>query len=153
MKDFKTRFIKQLNETPVAPPIPDIEEVGDEVLDGNPGMTDQDAFDSTLDDPENSDDFNLDGRKAEVSNLQAQERDGQIGEIMGWITRMQETIEWLNGLGPESIQSKRSSADCDTLFAEVSKANTKKIGRIASEIASLAQEFGVYVNKNDDEAV
>ena len=141
MKDFKTRFLKELNDAPVSNEEPPVDAP----------VSDADAFGQSLDPETNPDDFEISDQKAQVSVLQSQEREGQIGEIMGWIQRIEDTVQFLNGLDPESIQSKLSSADCDTLFKKVSQAETKKIGRIAQELAALGQGLSVYVNTNDDD--
>ena len=142
MKDFKTRFLKELNDAPVSNELPPVNEPG----------SDAEAFGQRLDPETNPDDFEISDQKAQVSVLQSQERAGQLGEIMNWIDRINDTVAFLNGLDDDSIQSKISRADCDTLFSKVSQAETNKIGRIAQELAALGQSFSVYVNSNDEGA-
>jgi|7_EtaG_2_1085326.scaffolds.fasta_scaffold106271_2 hypothetical protein len=145
MKDFKQRFISQLiNEEPL-PPRVDLEGApeGDE-------MSDEVAFNQTLDQDTDTSDFDVSQAQASASELQAQQRAGQTEQIRGWIDSIGEFTSFLNDLGPESIQSKISGAECDTLLADISKTETKHIARIAQELSGLGERLKGFVNTNDD---
>ena len=70
--------------------------------------------------------------------------------IQGWITQIQEFNEFLNGLGSTSMQAQLNNADCDTLFADISRSETKKISRIAQDLSALSESFKGYLLSAED---
>ena len=58
--------------------------------------------------------------------------------------------KFLNGTGPESMQSRLNSAEPETLFDKISTAETKKIARVAVEISSLSEMLKGYLATAND---
>jgi hypothetical protein len=71
-------------------------------------------------------------------------------ELKTWVVELDRLAEYLNGTGPESMQSRLNSAEPDTLFDKISTAETKKIARVSVEIASLSQMLKGYLATAND---
>ena len=78
------------------------------------------------------------------------QNNNQRGVIEGWIGRITEFTEFLNGTDG-SMQRELADADCDTMFNDVSRSETKKITRIAQDLSALEQSLKGYLISNDDE--
>ena len=74
----------------------------------------------------------------------------QRGTIESWVGRVGEFVEFLNGT-EGSIQRQLADADCDTMFNDVSRSETKKITRIAQDLSALEQSLKGYLISNDDD--
>ena len=79
------------------------------------------------------------------------QNNNQRSTIEGWIGRVSEFTEFLNGTSGESLQRQLADADCDTLFNEVSRSETKKITRIAQDLSALQESLKGYLISSDDE--
>ena len=147
MNIFEKRFAKQLTLEAEAPlPITaEPEEAGDEAAfaDTLDGETDPGAFDVA--EPAAA-------AAAQASELQRQERGGQLGKIKEWVGSIEEFVDYLNGLGDNSMQAQLNSALCDTLFNDVSRAETKKIARIAQDLSGLKEALKGYILSAEDGA-
>ena len=84
-----------------------------------------------------------------ASELQKQQNAQYAEQIQGWVTEVENFIDYLNGLGPESLNSQINTAPCDTIFDEISRSETKKIGRIAQDLRSLSESLKSYLISND----
>jgi hypothetical protein len=71
-------------------------------------------------------------------------------ELKGWISKIDEFSSFLNGMDPDSVQHKLNSAESDTLFDKISTAETKKIARVAVELASLSEMLKGYLATAND---
>lgn len=71
------------------------------------------------------------------------------GQIEGWVGKIEEFIDYLNGLGQESLNSQINNAPCDTIFDDIARSETKKIGRIAQDLRSLSESLKSYLISND----
>ena len=78
------------------------------------------------------------------------QNNAQRGTIESWVGRVGEFVEFLNGT-EGSIQRQLADADCDTMFNDVSRSETKKITRIAQDLSALEQSLKGYLISNDDE--
>lgn len=67
-----------------------------------------------------------------------------------WIQKIMDTVEYLNGLGAESMQATLNQAECDTLFADVARTESKKIARIAQELSGLEQSLKGYLLREEN---
>ena len=65
--------------------------------------------------------------------------------IQEWLGRIEEFNAFLNGLEGGSMQSQLNNADCDTLFNDVSRSETKKISRIAQDLSALGESLKGYI--------
>ena len=74
----------------------------------------------------------------------------QRATIESWIHRVVEFTEFLNGTTTDSIQKQLAGADCDTMFNDVSKAQAKKITRIAEDLSALQQNLQGYLISSDE---
>jgi hypothetical protein len=117
-----------------------------------PELTDdQAAMQQTLDKDTNISDFdanvpNVPAGEATMTSIQKK----MYEDLKQWIARLDEFSTYLNGTGPESIQSKLNSAESDTLFDKISTAETKKIARVAVEISSLSEMLKGYLATAND---
>ena len=139
MNQFEKKFMLML-EQPVDSPGTAIAEPGL----GAPAGLDEPDFDATtaaVDDVE--DNPGVSWRKDQNNTQRA--------TIQEWIDKVESFIEFLNGNVPHSIQKQLASADCDTLFNNVSNNQATKITRIAAELGALQQELSGYLIKADEE--
>ena len=137
MNPFEKKFILMLEqEDDMVPPAP-VDNVDPTVGGDEPDL---DATVNAVDDvPDNP---GVSWRKDQ--NTQ------QRTTIEGWVLKVGEFVEYLNGT-EGSIQKQLADADCDTMFNEVSRSETKKITRIAQDLSALEQSLKGYLISNDDE--
>ena len=108
-----------------------------------PVPDEQESMDSTLNSVDDvSDNPGVSWRKDQNNQ--------QRSTIEGWVVKVGEFVEYLNGT-EGSIQKQLADADCDTMFNEVSRSETKKITRIAQDLSALEQSLKGYLISNDDE--
>ena len=91
----------------------------------------------------------LAGSENPASELQKQQNVQYAGQINGWVVDIEEFINYLNGLGEESLNSQINNAPCDTIFDDIARSETKKIGRIAQDLRSLSESLKSYLISND----
>jgi hypothetical protein len=120
-------------------------------LDPDAGLSDSDAMASTLDKGTNPADFNVDAQAAAdhmqaTSKMQAQ----MVTSLQGWISKLEEMSDFLNGTGPDSVQSKLKNCVPDTLFDKIRVAETKKIARVSMELTSLNEMLKGYLASAND---
>jgi len=70
--------------------------------------------------------------------------------LTGWIQKVAEFVEFLNGTNGESIQSKLAESPCDTLFEKIANSEKKRISRVAMELSSLNESFKGYLISGDE---
>jgi hypothetical protein len=83
-------------------------------------------------------------------NYKREQKTQMTNIIHGWIGQIQEFNEFLNGLDNNSMQAQLNNADCDTLFADISRSETKKISRIAQDLSALSESFKGYLLSAED---
>lgn len=135
---FQKAFVTVLHEAP--------EDVAQ-----NPELSDADAMASTLDKGTDPTEFNVDANAAAdhmeaTSKMQA----NMVSALQGWISKLEEVSNFLNGTGPESVQSKLKNCIPDTLFDKIRVAETKKIARVSMEVTSLNEMFKGYLASASD---
>jgi hypothetical protein len=135
---FQKAFVSVLREAPedVAP---------------NPEISDADAMASTLDKDTDPTAFNVDANAA-ADHMEATSKmqSNMVAALQGWIGKLEEMAEFLNGTGPESVQSKLKNCIPDTLFDKIRVAETKKIARVSMEVTSLNEMFKGYLASSGD---
>lgn len=145
MKTFTERFFKILQEADEETPVSDAEAAANELEAGtDPSMLDVEPG------PEVSPmgiDSPAGGNPAD--ELKKQQNAQFAGQIEGWVVKIEEFIDYLNGLGEDSLNSQINSAPCDTIFDDISRSETKKIGRIAQDLRSLSESLKSYLISND----
>jgi len=115
-------------------------------------ITDQDAMVQTLDKGTNPKDFDVDAPAAggQVAPTMSAIQKKMYDELKGWVMELDTMSKFLNGTGPESMQSRLNSAEPETLFDKISTAETKKIARVAVEISSLSEMLKGYLATAND---
>ena len=115
-------------------------------------ITDKDAMVQTLDKGTSPEDFDVNAPPAGVEAVPTMGavQKKMYEQLKGWIDRIDEFSTYLNGTGPESIQSKLNAAEPDTLFDKISTAETKKIARVAVELTSLNEMLKGYLATAND---
>ena len=138
MNPFEKKFLsmleEEIDEAPVLDPV--------ESVPVAPGEADTDMS-ATIDAVDDVDDNPGVSWRRDQNN-------SQRGTIESWIGRVVEFTEFLNGTDG-SMQRALADADCDTMFNEVSRSETKKITRIAQDLSALEQSLKGYLISNDDE--
>lgn len=114
-------------------------------------ISDADAMKQTLDKGTDPNSFNTDAEAAathmdSTNKMQAQ----MVASLQGWITELERISEFLNGTGPDSVQSKLKNCVPDTLFDKIRVAETKKIARVSMEVTSLNEMFKGYLASSGD---
>jgi hypothetical protein len=138
MNPFEKKFMLMLEEDENLPPAPPSAILGDPGLDAD---ADLDSTISAVDDVQ--DNPGVSWRKDQNNTQRA--------TIQSWISKVSDFTEFLNGMESESIQKQLASADCDTLFADVSRSETKKITRIAQDLSALQESLKGYLISTDEE--
>ena len=59
-------------------------------------------------------------------------------------------INFINSPDASSIQSKLNAAEAQTLYDKIKNAETKKIARVAGELATLNQQLMGYLATSND---
>jgi hypothetical protein len=135
---FQKAFVNVLHEAP-------------EDIAQNPAASDADAMASTLDKGTDPTEFNVDANAA-ADHMQATSKmqANMVASLQSWIGKLEEMAEFLNGTGPESVQSKLKNCIPDTLFDKIRVAETKKIARVSMELTSLNEMFKGYLASASD---
>ena len=85
-----------------------------------------------------------------VADAKTRENVSQIQALKEWIEELNLTTERMNGLDASSMQSILNNAACDTLFADIARSETKKIGRIAQDMRALSESLKAYLLSSDE---
>jgi hypothetical protein len=135
---YRTTFLKVLTEEP-------------EMEDQAPELSDADAFKGQLDKGTDESDFDVDAQAVNDAQVATNRIEANmVSELKGWILKLEDFGEFLNGVENGSIQSKLSKAVPDTLFDKMRVAETKKIARVAMEIKSLNEMLKGYLASAKD---
>lgn len=113
-------------------------------------LTDQEAMAQTLDKGTSPQEFDVEGLPPGMDQARASHTAAQKKVLQDWIVKIQEFIEYLNGTGPESMQSKLHQGTCDTMFEKIASSEKKRIARVAMELSSLNEALKGYLVGGDD---
>ena len=129
---FKKQFEKILFEQdePVGPP-PEVAEDDEALVAGLDDGTPPEAFNDVPDNPEGL------GQANQVTDA--------TGKLNHWIVKIEDFIEYLNGLSPESMNYELNRADCSSIMADVQRSESKKISRVAQDLSSLSEALKQYL--------
>lgn len=130
MSYFQTRFLKVLNEE---------DALGDESREG-----DQEAFNASLDDGTDPQEFN-DVPANPMADYEAKQAANTISVLTNWVGNVEGFIEQLNGLSPDSMNAQLNSTDCGSILSDVARSESKKISRIAQDLSSLGEALKQYL--------
>ena len=128
---FKQRFLHVLNEAD--------------------GLEDREdaAMAATLDKDTDPTEFdtkaNISVANIQLKQAMSERETRMLTTVRGWVDEMTEFLEFLNGQDPNSVQSQLGQAEPDTLLDKMKSSEQRKIARVATEIAALAESFKGYV--------
>jgi len=71
-------------------------------------------------------------------------------ELKQWTMKINDFINFINSPDASSIQSKLNAAEAQTLYDKIKNAETKKIARVAGELATLNQQLMGYLATSND---
>lgn len=138
MSLFKNRFnvLLEQDEEEIKPPAENIE--GDEVL-GN--ELDQEVSPEDLGAGVDAD--------QDIASIKQQSLESQKQELTSWVQKIEEFIEFINGVNESSVQAKLHNAGCDTMFEKIASSEAKKVSRVAVDLSALAEAFKGYLIAGD----
>jgi len=107
------------------------------------------AMESSLDDGIDPSEFDTDMEMSpeeaqvtdEVADAMSRRNQQIISELQGWIDKTEEFLNFLNSESPDSVQSRLAAAEPDTVMDKMKQSQQTKISRVASDLASLHQNF------------
>lgn len=110
------------------------------------------AMETSLEDDTNPEDFDtsmemgpMDQQTAEdvseVEDAIGRRNQMMINELQHWITEIEQFLHFLNSEDPSSVQSRLAAAEPDTVMDKMKQTQQTKISRVASDLASLHQNF------------
>lgn len=139
MKTFTDRFFKQIVQEQEELEQSDAAAAQNELEPGtDPGMLDvDDVPEAPL------------GGANPAEELQKAQNVQYASQIQGWVVKIEDFINYLNGLEGDSLNSQINNAPCDTIFDDIARSETKKIGRIAQDLRSLSESLKSYLISND----
>ena len=139
MTKFESRFFKVINEQ-------DLEKKAMTAsLDKG---TDPGEFDVDTAPPESAA-ADLTAQAAKIKSAQSQ---AMAQELQVWVEKCDEFLEFLNGTGGDSIQTKLANAEPDTIFDRMKQSEQRKIARVATELAALTESFRGYISQTENPA-
>jgi hypothetical protein len=138
MSKFENRFFKVLNEQ-------------DE---------DRAAMLATLDKDTNPEDFNtevdtptdINDPNSAVSRALSEREAAMVSQVREWVVSMEEFLENLNGT-ENSIQTALANAEADTLLDKMKQSEQRKIARVATELAALAESFKGFLAQSNNSSL
>ena len=117
------------------------------------------AFDAELDNDTDAEDFDTDLEVDEVTagedpvvqaaKAQSAAAEQMRSELTSWITEMDTFLSFLNGES-NSIQTALAQSESDTIFDRMKQSEQRKIARVATELASLAESFRGYLAQTEN---
>ena len=117
------------------------------------------AFDAELDNDTDAEDFDTDLEVDEVTagedpvvqaaKAQSAAAEQMRGELTSWISEMDTFLGFLNGES-NSIQTALAQSESDTIFDRMKQSEQRKIARVATELASLAESFRGYLAQTEN---
>tara|TARA_R110002012_G_scaffold195524_2_gene363763 strand:+ start:308 stop:751 length:444 start_codon:yes stop_codon:yes gene_type:complete len=121
----------------------------------NEDIEDREAFEAELEDNTDAQDFDIDLEVDETAveedpNVKAaqavnERNESMKEELRGWIGKMEEFLDYLNGEEADSIQQKLANAEPDTIFDRMKASEQRKLARVATELAGVTESFKGYL--------
>ena len=106
-------------------------------------MSDAQAAQSQLGDGAQVADLGADMNQQAVE-MSAKQQQSMNTKLEEWMKQVSDMVEFLNSPNGESIQNILSKSIPDTLFDKIKKGESKRIARVAEELAGLQQSFAGY---------
>lgn len=85
----------------------------------------------------------------DIASIKQKSLDTQKQELQSWIQKLEEFIDFLNGVNDGSIQTKLHAAGCDTMFEKIASSETKRVARVAVDLSALVEAFKGYLIAGD----
>ena len=134
MSLYEKRFFKLLNEQ-------------------DPAEAEKEAMLSTLDKGTDPSEFDVDQQpqpgadhhSSLVAKAMSARQASMVATITEWTAKLDEFVKFLNGQTPDSVQTTLSNAEPDTIIDKMKHSEQRKIARVATELASLAESFRGYI--------
>jgi hypothetical protein len=113
----------------------------------------REAMEGSLDDGVDPSEFDTDLEMSpeeaqvtdEVADAMSRRNQQIIDELQSWINKTEEFLNFLNSEDPNSVQSRLAAAEPDTVMDKMKQSQQTKISRVASDLASLHQNFLGYM--------
>lgn len=121
-----------------------------EADDMGPELSDADAMATTLDKGTTPSDYDIEAGTQQASIAAAKANVAMVEKLHTWINKIAEFTDFLNGQGPDSVQTQLSKAHEKSLFGSIKTAETKKIALVARELAGFQQMLNGYVASSGD---
>lgn len=121
------------------------------LLEQDEDTTDQDAMASELDKGSAPQDFDVQAAPQQIDQARASHNAAQKQALQGWIQKVSEFIDFLNGTTDQSVQSQLAAGSCDTLFEKIATSEKKRIARVAMELSSLNESLKGYLITGDSD--
>jgi hypothetical protein len=98
-------------------------------------------------DPETSpEDFGAAVKPEEdIAAIKQQSLQAQKQELQSWIQKIEEFVEFINGVNDNSMQSKLHNAPCDSMYEKIASSETKKVARVAVDLSALSEALKGYL--------
>ncbi len=112
------------------------------ILEQDEELTDAQALDTELEDI-TADELGAGDVPSAPPGITSQQKE-MYEKLESWIDEMDTFAKYLNGT-TDSIQTTLNSAESDTIFDSISNSETKKIARVAMEVASLSEILKGYL--------
>jgi len=137
MTYFEQKFNKLLLEQPMDLPPGTEPEAGTATSEPTPDVDTAAAINDVGDNP--------------AINYKKEQHSAQAQQIEQWLGKITDFNGFLNGLDSNSMQAQLNNADCDTLFNDVARSETKKISRVAQDLSALIESLKGYLLSSEDE--
>ena len=105
---------------------------------------DKQAFDAGLDSDTPKGTFD-DVPENPVAEFEASQKANAVNVLTTWVGSVEEFIERLNGLSPDSMNAQLHRTDCGSIMSDVARSESKKISRIAQDLSSLGEALKQYL--------
>lgn len=107
--------------------------------------TETDALASSLDSGTDPAAYNVSPEVQKAMQAKNAMENSMNKQLSDWIQKIDDFTEFLNGTGPESMQSKLKHSVPDTLLDKIHSTETKRISRAALELSALSQLLKGYM--------
>lgn len=85
----------------------------------------------------------------DIASIKQKSLDTQKQELQSWIQKLEEFVDFLNGVNENSVQTKLHAAGCDTMFEKIASSETKRVARVAVDLSALVEAFKGYLIAGD----
>lgn len=86
----------------------------------------------------------------DIAAIKQQSLDAQKQELQSWIQKIEEFVEFINGVNDSSMQSKLHNAPCDSMYEKIASSETKKVARVAVDLSALSEALKGYLIVGDE---